>query len=91
MVLAAEDYDQLGARASDLMDWALERRKPDDFSFPPGRLRFQSISADLGIREVGQEMYELPGIRMKTDFLLGGKGKGISWWKSHTNPLCPCL
>ena len=44
--------------------------------FPPqaGSV-FQSISAGLGIREVGREMYELPGIRMKTDFLLGGKGK----------------
>lgn len=75
VVLAAEDYDQLGARASDLMDWVGNGGNLMIFFPPQAGSVFQSISAGLGIREVGREMYELPGIRMKTDFLLGGKGK----------------
>lgn len=75
VVLAAEDYDRLGARASDLMDWVGNGGNLMIFFPPQAGSVFQSISAGLGIREVGREMYELPGIRMKTDFLLGGKGK----------------
>ena len=75
VVLAAENYDRLGESASDLMAWVGSGGNLMIFFPPQAGSVFQSISAGLGIREVGSQMYELPGIRMKTDFLLGGKGK----------------
>lgn len=75
IVLAVEDYDRMGEDASLLLDWVKEGGNVMVFFPPQAGSVFRAVSSSFGIQEFGWEMYELPGIRMKTPLLLGGEGR----------------
>ena len=75
VVTALVEYDILGERAYELLDW-VENGGGLFVYFPPqGDTFFRALSAQMGIQESGWQMYELPGFRCTSDLLLGGSGK----------------
>ena len=74
VVTALVEYDILGERAYELLDW-VENGGGLFIYFPPqGDTFFRALSAQMGIQESGWQMYELPGFRCTSDLLLGGTG-----------------
>lgn len=74
VVTALVEYDILGERAYELLDW-VENGGGLFIYFPPqGDTFFRALAAQMGIQESGWQMYELPGFRCTSDLLLGGTG-----------------
>ena len=71
VVTALVEYDILGERAYELLDW-VENGGGLFVYFPPqGDTFFRALSAQMGIQESGWQMYELPGFSCTSDLLLG--------------------
>lgn len=75
VLLAIADYGILGQEAYALLDWAEEGGGLMIYIPPQGDFFFRAMAVHLGVVESGWEMYEVPGIRFKTDLMMGGKGK----------------
>ena len=74
VVTALVEYDILGERAYELLNW-VENGGGLFIYFPPqGDTFFRALAAQMGIQESGWQMYELPGFRCTSDLLLGGTG-----------------
>ena len=75
VVTAIKEYDLLGEKAYELMDWVADGGGLMVYIPPQGDTFFRSLGIQMGIQESGWEMYEIPGFRCSSDLLLGGQGK----------------
>lgn len=87
VVTALVEYGILGERAYDLMDWVFEGGGLMVYFPPQGDLFFRALGVQMGIQESGWSMYELTGIRFKSDLILGGQGKDFSIEESFESSL----
>ena len=74
VVTALVEYDILGERAYELLDWVENGGGLFIYCPPQGDTFFRALAAQMGIQESGWQMYELPGFRCTSDLLLGGTG-----------------
>ena len=75
VVIATDDYDIFGEQVFDIFD-AVKSGTNLLTVCPPSSLTYYSlIMGWLGIREMGYEQYEVTGLRLASDFMLGGQGK----------------
>ena len=75
IVTALMEYDILGEGAYEIMDWVSGGGGIMVYFPPQGDTFFRALGAQMGIRESGWEMYEIPGLRFRSDLMLGGLGK----------------
>ena len=75
VVTALVEYDILGERAYELLDWVSDGGGLMIYFPPQGDTFFRSLGLQMGIRESGWEMYEVTGLRFQSNLLLGGQGK----------------
>ena len=77
MVIALDDYDIFGEQIFELFDIVREGANLLAVCPPSSLAYLNLVMGRMGIMEIGYELYTVQGLRLQTDFMLGGQGKDL--------------